>query len=69
MWGKRSAENVQAFCTRLAQCGYSVASVSYRLTMRGIGFGCDVDAAKKEGAFQSASEDVALAIKYIIENN
>ena len=42
--GARDNEDIVNFAIKLAQRGYAVASVSYRLTMKGIGFGCDVEA-------------------------
>ena len=65
--GARDSEDMAAFSTRLAQWGYAVAAVSYRLTMKGIGFGCDVDAPQKIEAINSASDDVSLAVKYILD--
>ena len=67
--GVRDGENIVNFATKLAQRGYAVASVSYRLTMKGIGFGCDVEASEKIAAIDSASYDVSLAIKYILDND
>ena len=67
--GVRDDENIVNFATRLAQRGYAVASISYRLTMKGIGFGCDVEASKKIAAFNSASNDISLAIKYVLDND
>ncbi|MBD0777843.1 alpha/beta hydrolase fold domain-containing protein [Maribacter sp. ANRC-HE7] len=67
--GSRDAEKVVGFATELAQRGYAVASVSYRLIMKDIGFGCDVESSMKIAAFDSASYDVSLAIKYILENS
>ena len=67
--GTRDSKDLVNFATKLAQRGYAVASVSYRLSMRGIGFGCDVAAKKKIAAIDSASYDVGLAIKYIVDNN
>lgn len=66
--GTRDNNYTMAFANKLAQRGYAVASVSYRLTMKDIGFGCDVEATKKIEAFNSASHDVSLAIKYILDN-
>ena len=67
--GSRDDDYTIAFANKLAQRGYAVASVSYRLTMKEIGFGCDVEATKKIAAFNSASNDVSLAIKYILDND
>ncbi|MGQ1946157.1 alpha/beta hydrolase [Geofilum sp. OHC36d9] len=66
--GIRDDKGFVNFATKLAQRGYAVASVSYRLTMKGIGFGCDVDADQKLAAIDSASYDVSLAIKYILDD-
>ena len=67
--GVRDDETLQDFATKLAERGYAVASVSYRLTMKGIGFGCNVDVDKKIAAIDSASYDVSLAIKYLLDND
>lgn len=67
--GVRDDDNTVRFATELAQRGYAVASVSYRLTMKGIGFGCDTETNNKLAAIDSASYDVSLAIKYIIDNS
>jgi para-nitrobenzyl esterase len=68
-YGVRDSEDIVSFATKIAQRGYAVASVSYRLTMKGIGFGCDVEASKKIATIDSASYDVCSAIKYILDNN
>jgi acetyl esterase/lipase len=69
MFGSRDHGNIPSFATKLAQRGYAVASVSYRLTMKDIGYGCDIEASKKVAAIDSASYDVTMAVKYILENN
>jgi predicted esterase len=66
--GKRDSEEVVDFVKKLAQHGYAVISVSYRLTMKGIGFGCDVKAEDKVKAIDEASKDISKAVKYIIDN-
>jgi len=66
--GIRDSEGIVNFATKLAQRGYAVASISYRLTMRGIGFGCDVETDKKIAAINSASYDLSLATKYLLDN-
>ncbi|WP_234859081.1 alpha/beta hydrolase [Aquimarina aquimarini] len=67
--GQRDSKNIVDFATKLAQYGYAVASVSYKLTMKGIGFGCDTKTPKKIAAINSASHDVNIAIKYILDHN
>jgi acetyl esterase/lipase len=66
--GARDRETTVNFATKLAQRGYAVASVSYRLTMKGIGFGCDVEAQNKIAAFDAASYDISSAIKHILND-
>jgi predicted peptidase len=65
--GKRNSKNAVRFAKQMAQRGYAVASVSYRLTMRNVGFGCTTKYLDKINAFNSASEDISLAIKYILK--
>ncbi|SED06418.1 Acetyl esterase/lipase [Tenacibaculum sp. MAR_2009_124] len=67
--GKRDEVEFVNFATKLAKRGYAVASVSYQLTMKGIGFGCNVSADKKVDAINTASNDVNVAVNYILENN
>ncbi len=67
--GKRDEKDFVDFAKKLAEYGYAVASVSYRLTMKGIGFGCNVDSDKKIAAINTASYDVNLAVNYILKKN
>ncbi len=67
--GSRDGKTIVDFATRLASRGYAVASVSYTLAMKGTGFGCDVDAARKIATINGASDDVSMAVKYILEHN
>ena len=66
--GKRNSKNAVRFAKQMAERGYAVASVSYRLTMRNVGFGCTTNYSDKIKAFNSASEDISFAVKYIIKN-
>ncbi|WP_299061485.1 DUF1749 domain-containing protein [uncultured Polaribacter sp.] len=67
--GKRDVNHIVDFANNLAKRGYAVASVSYRLTMQKLGFGCNTKASEKIKAFNNASEDISFAINYILENN
>ena len=58
--GKRDSWHANHFAHRLARRGYAVASVSYRLTMKDVGFGCEVSATEKKGAIDNASMDLSL---------
>ncbi|TMM31937.1 alpha/beta hydrolase [Polaribacter aestuariivivens] len=66
--GKRNDENTVAFANKLAERGYAVASISYRLTMQKLGFGCNTSSEDKIEAFNNASEDISYAIDYILKN-
>ncbi|WP_319482029.1 alpha/beta hydrolase [uncultured Draconibacterium sp.] len=68
--GQRDGENIKTFCTRLANYGYVVASISYRLTRKGKpeGFGCDCPATEKLNTIYAANEDLLDAAYFLIEN-
>ncbi len=63
--GQRNANYIADFATNIAEYGYAVASISYRLTMKDIGLGCEVKARKKIKAFNTASDDISYAVKYL----
>jgi predicted peptidase len=64
--GKRDESYIKDFANFLVQRGYAVASISYRLTMKGKGFGCKISAKEKVSAFYNTSEDIVSSIKYIL---
>ncbi|MCY1719842.1 alpha/beta hydrolase [Prolixibacteraceae bacterium Z1-6] len=68
--GERNRENIQKFCTRMANYGYVVASLSYRLTRKEkpTAFGCDCPSSDKLNTFYAAVEDVQDATFFLIEN-
>lgn len=68
--GSRNSEDIVQFCTNLAEYGYVVASVSYRLTRKDQpgGFGCDCPAAEKLATFDAAVADIQDATFYLIQN-
>lgn len=68
--GQRNQKNIVDFCTRMANHGYVVASLSYRLTRKGKpdGFGCDCPANDKLNTFYAAVEDIQDATFLLIEN-
>lgn len=65
--GKRNDKNSVSFALNMASRGYAVASISYRLTMKKLGFGCDTKFEDKIKAFNSASEDISIAVKYLLK--
>ncbi|MFY9243526.1 MAG: carboxylesterase family protein [Polaribacter sp.] len=67
--GKRNSRLSVYFSNEMASHGYAVASISYRLTMQKLGFGCSTKSASKIKAFNDASEDISYAIQYLIENS
>ncbi len=68
--GARDLEDIKEFCNRMANYGYVVASISYRLTRKGepTGFGCNCPATDKINTFNAAVEDVQDATFFLIEN-
>lgn len=68
--GARDNKKTQEFCRQLAGYGYVVASISYRLTLKGKpeGFGCDCPANDKLNTFYAAVEDLQDAAFFLIEN-
>lgn len=68
--GQRNQENIVGFCTQMANHGYVVASISYRLTHKEKpeGFGCDCPANDKLNTFYAAVEDIQDATFFLIEN-
>ena len=66
--GKRDNPLEKTFSIALAQKGYVVASMGYRLTRKGKSFGCDCPAEEKIATFKSATEDILNATAYLVEN-
>lgn len=68
--GTRNGEQTKHFCTQMAEYGYVVASISYRLTRKGKpeAFGCDCPVTDKLNTFQMAVEDLQDATYFLIEN-
>lgn len=68
--GQRDQENIVDFCTRMANHGYVVASLSYRLTRKEKpeAFGCNCPATDKLNTFYAAVEDIQDATFFLIEN-
>lgn len=65
--GTRNGESLVAFARDFAKKGYTVASISYRLTMKGKSFSCDQAAQNKIRTFQAAAQDIRQATKYILD--
>lgn len=67
--GKRDNPLERSFSKDMASRGYIVASMSYRLTRKGKGFGCDCPEAEKRDTFLNASQDVYRATEFLIEHS
>ncbi len=65
--GTRDNDLERAFSKEMAQRGYAVASISYRLTRKGKSFGCDCPAPEKIETFLKASEDILRATQYLAD--
>lgn len=68
--GKRNDEKIVDFCSQMANHGYVVASISYRLTRKGKpkGMGCKCPVNEKLNTFYAAVEDLQDATFFLIEN-
>lgn len=66
--GRRDGAGEEKFSREMAQKGYEVASISYRLTRKGTGFGCDCPARDKITTFLKATEDLMAAVDFLEEN-
>ena len=68
MTGTRDSAPVVGFLEAMAEAGIVSASISYRLTQKGRGFGCDVPVGEKRRAVRMASEDLMEA-RYWLERS
>ncbi len=68
--GTRNSDDIVQFCTNLAEYGYVVVSISYRLTRKDQpnGFGCDCPVSEKLVTFDAAVADIQDATFYLIQN-
>lgn len=65
--GTRDGDGLVRFAEDFVKKGYAVASISYRLTMKGRGFGCDIPAQDKIKTFQASVQDIRQATKYLLD--
>jgi len=65
--GTQNSKGIQYFAKRLACRGYAVASLSYRLTLKGKNAECEITAAQKKEAIENASFDIVSGVKHILK--
>lgn len=65
--GRRDDPLSERFAKQLARRGFVVASISYRLTMRGQSFSCDQPTPNKIRTFQLAVEDIRSATNFLLD--
>lgn len=63
--GQRNGGDEKGLSTILAKRGYAVASINYRLTLKGKSFGCDCQTDIKMNTYVQAVEDVIKSIYYL----
>ena len=63
--GRKDTPTVSQFLDSLADTGIPSASISYRLTMAGRGFGCDIPIEDKRNAVAAAGADVLAALDWL----
>jgi len=66
--GSRNGIGEVGFCRSMAEKGYAVASISYRLTRKNDPFNCDCATEKKMFSFVSAAEDLSTAVNFMIND-
>jgi acetyl esterase/lipase len=64
--GRRDDAPVADFARSLSERGIAVACISYRLTLKGTGMGCDVPAARKRAAIAAGAQDLLAAVEYLL---
>lgn len=65
--GTRDSEPVADFLDNLADSGVVSASISYRLTRKGKGFGCQVTVEEKREAVHEAAIDLIAAHSWLVQ--
>ncbi len=65
--GTRDGERTATFANYLAQRGYAVISMSYRLTMKNKSFSCDQPAPNKINTFLAAMQDIRRVVSLVHE--
>jgi len=63
--GRKDTPTASEFLDSLAKRGIPSASISYRLTMAGRGFGCDIPTEDKRNAVAAAGADVLAALDWL----
>lgn len=63
--GKRDGKLESRFCIEMAKMGYTVASISYRLTRLNDPLSCDCASDKKVKTFVNGAEDLANALVFL----
>lgn len=65
MGGSRNSPTIDAFCKQAAASGFKVASMDYRLTLKGSSFGCDQTIENKIAAIEAAAKEIWIAEKFV----
>ena len=67
--GIRNKEDVLQFCKEWAKRGYVVATITYRLTLKGKSFHCDLPKKEKINTFKEAALDLHRATNFLLERH
>lgn len=65
--GIRNKADVLTYCKEWAKRGYIVATISYRLTLKGKSFHCDLSKEDKIKTFQEAVYDLHRATQFLLD--
>lgn len=66
--GARDEDFIKNYCLEMTKNGFSVASISYNLTMKKHGFGCNTASDLKIKAFNSVAKDISLATNFLLKH-
>ena len=66
--GSRNTQWDAAYCRQMADLGYTVVSIDYRLGLRGVRKVGITNVAPLENAFYMAAEDCSAAVRYLVEH-
>ncbi|MEQ8881656.1 MAG: alpha/beta hydrolase [Cyclobacteriaceae bacterium] len=66
--GTRDSQRNLEFCQYFAERGWVTATISYHLTRKGKGFGCDIPIQEKIKTFDMSARNTHQAVKFLLDN-
>lgn len=66
--GSKNSTYIKPFAEKFVAAGYNVASIDYRLTLKGKSFHCDCPSTEKIKTFENAVYDIRAVTKHLLDN-